>query len=208
MGRFPTPEQIESMSDQDYKVLENRLRRGAERQGLSLEKSRTRDPRAAEYGTYQLVDTSTNTLVACGLSGGYGLDLGDIAQRLRMSSERDEINVEATRHRYQVTRSPAEHADTYFKPTRRVRVHYDQAFRDVVSVAVEGSAEVYPGTLEGAVAALRGPTHRESRRTGYRSSDGRMIDLTYLEERGVYLTQADINRMPPEELDKILREYQ
>lgn len=50
--------------------------------------------------------------------------------------------------------------------------------------------------------------HRESRRTAYRKPDGRMIDLTYLEERGIYLTQEDIHRMPPEELDKILRENQ
>lgn len=49
---------------------------------------------------------------------------------------------------------------------------------------------------------------RQSRRTGYRPSDGRMIDLTYLEEHGVYLTQADIARMPPDELDKILREHE
>lgn len=43
------------MADQDVKVRENRLRRAAERQGLRLEKSRRRDPRAYDYGTYYLV---------------------------------------------------------------------------------------------------------------------------------------------------------
>jgi hypothetical protein len=35
-------------------VGDNRLRRAAERQGLTLSKSRRRDPRATDYGTYQL----------------------------------------------------------------------------------------------------------------------------------------------------------
>lgn len=37
------------------KVRENRLRRWAEDQGYKLEKSRRRDPRAKDYGTYRLV---------------------------------------------------------------------------------------------------------------------------------------------------------
>ncbi len=37
------------------KVRENRLRRWAEDQGCKLEKSRRRDPRAKDYGTYRLV---------------------------------------------------------------------------------------------------------------------------------------------------------
>ncbi|RZU16412.1 hypothetical protein EV645_3977 [Kribbella rubisoli] len=36
------------------KVRENRVRRAAERQGLQLEKSRRRDPRAIDYGRYWL----------------------------------------------------------------------------------------------------------------------------------------------------------
>jgi hypothetical protein len=36
-------------------VRENRLRRMAKRQGLVLEKSRRRDPRAIDYGVYRLV---------------------------------------------------------------------------------------------------------------------------------------------------------
>ena len=46
------------------KVRENRVRRMADRQGLSLHKSRRRDPRAIDYGLYMLVDPSTNTVVA------------------------------------------------------------------------------------------------------------------------------------------------
>jgi hypothetical protein len=38
------------------KVRENRVRRMAERQGLQLVKSRTRDPRALDFGSYMLLD--------------------------------------------------------------------------------------------------------------------------------------------------------
>ena len=37
------------------KVRENRLRRMADRQGLRLEKSRRRDPRALDYGRWNIV---------------------------------------------------------------------------------------------------------------------------------------------------------
>ncbi len=47
---------LSKMTDSEYKVLENRLRRAARRQGLHLEKSRTRDPRASDYGKYWLLD--------------------------------------------------------------------------------------------------------------------------------------------------------
>jgi len=79
---IPTAEQIESMTDQEYKVLENRLRRMAARQGLRLEKSRARDPRAYVYGTYQLVDVSINGIVASGGQNGYGLSLDVVAREL------------------------------------------------------------------------------------------------------------------------------
>jgi hypothetical protein len=38
----------------------------AARQGLRMEKSRVRDPRAIGYGTYMLVDERTNTVAAAG----------------------------------------------------------------------------------------------------------------------------------------------
>ena len=80
--RVPTADEINAMSGQDYKVLENRLRRSAARQGLQLEKSRARDPRAIGYGTYHLVDIATDTLAAYGNESGYGLGLDDVAREL------------------------------------------------------------------------------------------------------------------------------
>jgi hypothetical protein len=42
--------------DPETKVAENKLRRAADRQGLRLEKSRSRDPRAIDYGLFALID--------------------------------------------------------------------------------------------------------------------------------------------------------
>lgn len=44
--------------DQAEKVRENRLRRMAQRQGLTLTRSRRRDPRALDFGLYWLTDAS------------------------------------------------------------------------------------------------------------------------------------------------------
>lgn len=69
--------------EQNDKVRENRLRRAAERQGLRLLKSRRRDPRAIEYGTYMLVDADTNGVAWSGdHENGYGLDLDDVEDYL------------------------------------------------------------------------------------------------------------------------------
>lgn len=43
------------MADSSFKTRENRIRRMAERQGLTLTKSRRRDPRAVEYGRYYIL---------------------------------------------------------------------------------------------------------------------------------------------------------
>lgn len=48
----------------DQKVRENRLRRMAQRQGLELHRSRRRDPRALDYGTYWLTDAAGNPVAA------------------------------------------------------------------------------------------------------------------------------------------------
>ena len=45
------------------KVLENRLRRMADRHGYRLGKSRSRDPRAVDYGLYALIDIRTGGAV-------------------------------------------------------------------------------------------------------------------------------------------------
>jgi hypothetical protein len=49
---------------EEEKVRENRLRRMADRQGLRLEKSRRRDVRAWDYGTWRLVNAQTDAVVA------------------------------------------------------------------------------------------------------------------------------------------------
>lgn len=64
------------------KVRENRLRRMADRQGLRLEKSRRRDPRALDYGTYRLVNAQTGTVESWGDSSLYGMTLDDIEKQL------------------------------------------------------------------------------------------------------------------------------
>jgi hypothetical protein len=69
--------------DQAEKIRENRLRRAARRQGLMLVKSRRKDPRATDYGTYMLVNPNrNNTIVAYGLPDGYGLTLDKIEEQL------------------------------------------------------------------------------------------------------------------------------
>lgn len=62
------------------KVRENRLRRAAQRQELRLEKSRARDSRDTTYGTYQLRDLSTDTVVRSRLCHrrGFGLSLEEV----------------------------------------------------------------------------------------------------------------------------------
>ena len=48
----------------DDKVRETRLRRAARRQGLTLTKSRRRDPLALDYGKWWIADARTNKLVS------------------------------------------------------------------------------------------------------------------------------------------------
>jgi hypothetical protein len=65
--------------DTQSKIRENRLRRMADRQGLALERSRRRDPRAVDYGTYRLINPQQNALVyPSGLPYDYGASLDDI----------------------------------------------------------------------------------------------------------------------------------
>jgi hypothetical protein len=55
--------------DADDKIRENRIRRMAERQGLTIRKSRRRDPRAVDYGKYWVFEAATDVLVAGGQPG-------------------------------------------------------------------------------------------------------------------------------------------
>lgn len=67
--------QVEEITGGQLKALENRLRRVAERQGLTLTKSRRRDPRAIGYGTF--------TLTGEGIVLGERLSITQVAQLLR-----------------------------------------------------------------------------------------------------------------------------
>jgi hypothetical protein len=80
--RIPTADEVDAMSDREYLTLETRLRRAAHRQGLLLQKSRARDPRALTYGTYSLADASTRMQVAGDHHTGYGLSLDEVAAYL------------------------------------------------------------------------------------------------------------------------------
>ena len=62
------------------KVLENRLRRMADRQGFRLVKSRRRDPRARDFGTYSLVDENGDSPID-------RADIGAIAEYLDVMVE-------------------------------------------------------------------------------------------------------------------------
>lgn len=64
------------------KVRENRLRRAARRQGLTLEKSRTRDPRALDHGTYHLRNDAGRIIAKGTTRAAYGLSLDQIEARL------------------------------------------------------------------------------------------------------------------------------
>lgn len=59
-------------TDNDTKVRENRLRRMAQRQGFTLSKSRTRDPRAQDYQTWIIADARYNRVES------YGLDVDEV----------------------------------------------------------------------------------------------------------------------------------
>lgn len=64
------------------RVQEKRVRRMASRQGLQVVKSRRRDPRATDFGTYILTDPATNTIVAGDHNNGFGLTLDEIERKL------------------------------------------------------------------------------------------------------------------------------
>jgi hypothetical protein len=57
------------------KVRENRIRRVADRQGLALWKSRRRDQRALDFGSYRVIDRNGNYVV---FGGEYGTDLDSV----------------------------------------------------------------------------------------------------------------------------------
>jgi hypothetical protein len=62
--------------------LENRLRRAAQRQGLALEKSKVREPRALTYRNYRLVNVATGAVALADDTTGFGLTLTEVAEAL------------------------------------------------------------------------------------------------------------------------------
>ena len=67
--------------DTAQKVRENRVRNTARRQGLTLVKTRVRDPMATGYGTYQLVDETTGQRAAKDVDDDYSNEWDDRQRR-------------------------------------------------------------------------------------------------------------------------------
>jgi hypothetical protein len=74
----PSDEEMEAMTPAEFKAFENRVRRGAERQGYRMEKSRRRDRYAPDYRTYRVINPEVNGV----MYGTDGLDLAGIARWL------------------------------------------------------------------------------------------------------------------------------
>ncbi len=78
-----TIDTLEDRMDQDEKVRENLLRRMAERQGLALRKSRTRDPRALDYDRWMILDlTKSSAPVGVGPTGKPSMTLDEVEANL------------------------------------------------------------------------------------------------------------------------------
>jgi hypothetical protein len=60
---------VNKLSESEVRKLEQRLRNKASRQGLLMQKSKRRDPQAADFQRYRIVDVRTN----CVIAGGHGL---------------------------------------------------------------------------------------------------------------------------------------
>lgn len=71
-----------SLSDRELRVLEQRARRVAERQGLQLQRSRRRDPNAIDFGRYRLIDPRLNAVVHGAGNFDYELDLQGVVEFL------------------------------------------------------------------------------------------------------------------------------
>ena len=79
---IPTVDELDAMTPTQYKAVENRLRAAAKRQGMRLEKSRVRDPRALDYATYRLVYLASGHVAARTHTRQYGLTLTEVAEHL------------------------------------------------------------------------------------------------------------------------------
>jgi hypothetical protein len=70
------PKEAEMTTETGEKARESRLRRMAARHGLAIRKSRVRDPRAVDYGTYTIIDATLNAVVS------ESMDLDDVERFL------------------------------------------------------------------------------------------------------------------------------
>jgi hypothetical protein len=70
------------------KARENRLRRMADRQGMKLVKSRSRDPRAIDYDCWALADLASGGIVfGVGAIGRFNASLAEIETYLTRDDE-------------------------------------------------------------------------------------------------------------------------
>jgi hypothetical protein len=69
---IPTDAELAAMTKIEHTVYENRVRRIAGRQLLTLHKARRRDPRAFDYGTYRLAGSGGETVVTGTLTEMHG----------------------------------------------------------------------------------------------------------------------------------------
>jgi hypothetical protein len=80
--RILTAVDLDGLSYTGFKVYENQCRRAADRQGFQLVKSRSRDPRALDYGRYMLVDVASGVAEAGELGSSAALTLTEVAEFL------------------------------------------------------------------------------------------------------------------------------
>jgi hypothetical protein len=73
---------LNELSDREFKVLEQRARRVAERQGLALQRSKRRDPHAPDFGLYRLVDPNLNAVIAGARPWDFSMNLAEIVDWL------------------------------------------------------------------------------------------------------------------------------
>jgi len=95
---------------QSEKVRENRLRAMAERQGLSLHKSRRRDPRAMDFDRWMIVDAFTNSIVAGELNTPRALSLDEVEEWLTTDHDTHPLTIHVPQGRIpgvRRTRGPA-----------------------------------------------------------------------------------------------------
>ena len=142
--------------DAAEKVREARLRRMAQRQGLKLVRSRRRDPLAADFGRYTLVDPDSDRAVAGELGSTSAMTLDDVEIWLSSPSPVSvEVTVEQGRRvvRRSVTRGDGTALVVEHDFPDAVRHHYSPAGTDEDVLlyqgefALPGDGRVFDGDI-------------------------------------------------------------